>query len=160
MEEVIKTSILIIILFLIPLLALSQESINAAGASAKTAEGSISFSLGQIGYNSAYSESGSINMGVQQAYQVTTVSVDDEWATDISLFPNPAIDRIYINTDPASAPGMRYQLFDMQGNLLKSGRLEDAVTPVSLGSLAAATYFIRITDTNRKSKTFQIIKNK
>lgn len=68
----------------------------------------------------------------------------DRW----SLFPNPAIDNMYISGQQSGG----WELFDQNGMLLRSG--EQNIVPVS--DLAAGTYILHITQGDRtESHTFQ-----
>ena len=53
-----------------------------------------------------------------------------------------------------------YQLYDMMGKLLLSERLIDIKTTISMANLAPSTYFLKVTDNQKVSKTFKVVKTK
>ena len=64
-----KTTFLILFIF-ISLVSISQESVNASGGNATGSGGSISYTIGQIDYIEASGVGGSVNQGIQQAYEI------------------------------------------------------------------------------------------
>ncbi len=54
---------------------------------------------------------------------------------------------------------MSYQLFDMQGKILKSKKITGKQTDIVMGNLVPATYFVKVIQRNKEIKTFKIIKN-
>ena len=53
---------------------LGQTSINSSGGNTSTDNGSISYTLGQLTYQSASNLSGSFGQGVQQTYNISTLN--------------------------------------------------------------------------------------
>ncbi len=70
-----------------------QTSTNASGGGTSNASGSISYSIGQVTYQSVSNTSGSVNQGVQYAYEISTLSLEEN-ALNLSLmaYPNPTQD--------------------------------------------------------------------
>ena len=75
--------------------AMAQESINATGGNASGSGGSASYSVGQIVYTTTTGTSGSVAAGVQQPFEISTVTGIEE-ANGINLtvtaYPNPTTD--------------------------------------------------------------------
>ncbi|WP_180277187.1 T9SS type A sorting domain-containing protein [Chryseobacterium sp. 52] len=69
----------------------------------------------------------------------------------IALFPNPVKDILYINAPEEN--GYYYQMYNMSGQLVKSGKFENSKT--NLSSLTSGIYLIRI---NNAEKMVKIIK--
>jgi Secretion system C-terminal sorting domain len=61
----------------------------------------------------------------------------------ISFFPNPVKEELHIKT-PDNREGYYYQIYNMSGQLVKSGKFENGKT--SLSSLMTGTYLLRIND--------------
>ncbi|WP_157859425.1 T9SS type A sorting domain-containing protein [Chryseobacterium angstadtii] len=68
-----------------------------------------------------------------------------------SLFPNPVKDMLYINAPERD--GYFYQIYNMSGQLMKSGKFENGKT--NLSALISGIYLIRI---NNSEKMVKIIK--
>lgn len=73
----------------------AQNTISASGGNASGSGGSVSYSVGQIVYTTNTGTNGSAAQGVQQPYEISVVTANEE-ALDISLemvvYPNPATD--------------------------------------------------------------------
>ncbi len=67
-----------------------QTSVNTAGGEVKNASGSVSYSIGQVAYTSVSNSNGSVSQGVQQAYQISTLNVEEKvFNFSLSVYPNP-----------------------------------------------------------------------
>jgi len=55
--------------------------------------------------------------------------------------------------------GIYYQLFDMNGKLIKSDKISKRQTNIKIGSLDAANYFVKVMQGNKEIKTLKIQKN-
>ena len=75
----------------------AQESINVSGAELSGNTGTISYSVGQVVYNTHAMPGASFAEGVQQPYEISTVSGIDipEIVLQMSTYPNPTTD--YLN---------------------------------------------------------------
>lgn len=69
----------------------------------------------------------------------------------ISLFPNPVKNTLYINV--SQEKGYYYQIYNMSGQLVKSGKFEN--TKTDLSSLGSGVYLVRI---NNSESLVKIIK--
>jgi hypothetical protein len=140
----------------------AQQSTNASGGNATGTGGTVSYSVGQMNYTTNTGTGGSACQGVQQPYEIFTVtSVDEAKDLNINLsaFPNPTFDNLTLKVESASTKNLSYSLFDMNGKLLATQKLEGTETKISMNNYAAATYFIKIIENNNTIKTFKIIKN-
>jgi hypothetical protein len=74
-----------------------------------------------------------------------TTSIRDIDNTDITIYPNPFLDRITID-----APGYKnYEINDCMGIKLKEGIIDE--TPIDLQGLSAGIYIVILTDAVKKS---------
>jgi hypothetical protein len=142
-------------------LAQAQESSNASGGDAIGSGGTIAYSVGQIVYTSNTGVTGTVNQGVQQAYEIFTVGIKEtELNISLSVFPNPIVDNLTLQISVYNNEKLSYQLFDMQGKLLKNGQVTEQQTQISTASLPPATYLIHVVNQeNKKVQSFKIIKN-
>lgn len=140
----------------------AQESINTSGGEASGNGGSVSYSVGQINYQTHTGTGGSVAGGVQQPYEISVVTAIEE-ATGIMLsvtaYPNPTNDYLTLSIDGFEASDLSYQLYDVNGKRLQSKEFTDNQTRIDLGNLVPAIYFVKVFQGNSEAKTFKIVKN-
>lgn len=136
----------------------AQESVNAAGGDATGAGGSASYSIGQPFAAYYSSSSGSVSEGVQHAYEVFLTDVKEElsWNAEVNLFPNPTTNLISIELTQPTA--YRYQLYSLDGKLLQDKEVTDRRTEVNMQDYPAATYLLKIMNSEGKFQTYKIVK--
>lgn len=141
--------------------AQAQESANTSGGDATGSGGSVAYSVGQVSYTTISSSTGKISQGVQQAYEIYTVGINES-NTNVSLlvYPNPTQDEIMLEIQNLLILDLYYELTDFQGKILKSEQLGSSQTKVSMVSFDPTCYFIHVKDQeNSTIKSFKIIKN-
>ena len=140
----------------------AQNTIPASGGNASGGGGTISYSIGQVVYTTNTGTNGSATQGVQQPFEISVVTGIEE-AKDISLefsvYPNPATEFIRLKIKNYVIENLRYQLFDIYGNLLQNNKIEGNETNISMQSFFPATYILKVIQGNKEIKTFKIIKN-
>ncbi len=145
----------------------AQESINTTGGNASGSGGTVSYSVGQVMYNTHTGTNGSVAEGVQQPYEISVV-IGIEEAKDINLllsaFPNPTDD--YLTLEIQSIVQTQYfaSLYDLNGKLLQKIPIINQLTRIEMNNLAPATYFLKVTVktqdfASQEVKTFKIVKN-
>jgi len=159
-QKKIKLSALLLLIGLTGIQA--QITIPASGGDASGNGGTVSYTLGQIVYTTNANSNGSVAQGVQQPYEISVVTGIEE-AKDISLeiiiYPNPATDFIKLKIEDYDVENLRYQLYDINGSLIKDSKVEDQETNITMQNLLPSAYFLKVTENNRVVKTFKIIKN-
>ncbi|WP_339697124.1 T9SS type A sorting domain-containing protein [uncultured Marixanthomonas sp.] len=162
-----KTKLLGEVLFLAFAFSLStlsaQQAIIVTGGDVSGSGGTVAYSIGQIDYTTNTSDSGTISQGVQQAFEIYTLDVKDpELNISLSVFPNPTTNNLTLQIQNYKEEGLAYQLYDLQGKMVKTGAISGAETHISLGNLSSATYFLKVVEENNPSaykQSFKIIKN-
>ena len=142
-------------------MAKAQESVNSSGGDAAGSGGSVSYSVGQLFYtNSGGGNNGSIAQGVQQAYEIYTLNLDEiSEVTSMQLYPNPTQNRIILNIEDYQNEDMSYQIFDLQGRKISEGEIENQKTSINMSAYESSTYLIHVKDQHQKiNQTFKIIK--
>jgi hypothetical protein len=154
-----KTHIILSLLMAVPVFA--QEANVASGGNASGSEGIASYTVGQVIYTTHFESTVSVSQGVQQAFEIQTVlSLPDHHDTILlSVYPNPTQNILTLDIQNISLEALQYQLFDLQGRLLRSGKIIESQTFLSLEILPAATYLLQVLDASKEVKTFKIIKN-
>lgn len=161
----IKTNIIRLLILTIGLswsdFAQSQQSSNAAGGDATGSGGSVAYSVGQIVYTTHTGSTGSVAQGVQQAYEIFSIGINEtELNSSLSLFPNPIVDNLTLQISDFNKEKLSYILFDTQGKLLSNGQVTAQQTQINTASLLPATYFIKVLNQeNKQVQSFKIIKN-
>lgn len=139
----------------------AQDSINTSGSNALGVGGSVSYSIGQIVYNTNIGSSGSVAQGVQQAFEISMLDVKNTtFNVTLNAFPNPTADNLTLQISNFNNDKLSYQLYDIQGKQLDSGQITTQETQINTSSLPSSIYFIYIIDQdNKKVQSFKIIKN-
>ena len=138
----------------------AQESINASGAELSGNNGTISYSIGQVVYHTHTMEGASFAEGVQQPYEISTISGIDipEIVLQLSAYPNPTTDHLNLQIGNYNQEKLAFQLFDVSGKLLLDEAITDSNTVIDMNRFAMATYYLTISDNQKPIKTFKIIK--
>lgn len=139
----------------------AQQTASAAGGDASGSGGSASYTIGQIVYTSNTGTSGTMLQGVQQPYEIYVTSGIENTLVNLSIstYPNPTRDNLMLSIDNLENNNFVFQLFDSNGKLVRSGKIIENKTIINMEELAAASYFVRVTNNSSEVKTFKIIKN-
>jgi hypothetical protein len=142
-------------------LAQAQESVNASGGEATGSGGIVAYSVGQVVYNSNNGVNGTVDQGVQHAYEILTVGTNETTlAVSLSAFPNPINENLTLQISNYNNEKLSYQLVDLQGKLISKGQVTSQQTHINTSSLPSTTYFINVENQeNKKVQSFKIIKN-
>ena len=128
----------------------AQQAIAATGFDATGSGGSSSYSVGQIDY-SAKGANNEITEGLQQPYEIVTLAVSDNGNVEknISLYPNPVKDILFVDFNQEKFSNSTYQLYDAQGKLIKNGNFSQKKNELNFSMLPASVYIIRIFSDNK-----------
>ena len=140
----------------------AQEVTPAAGGNATGSGGSVSYSVGQVFYNTIPGSNGTVAQGVQQPFEIYVYTGIKEAAgieLILSVYPNPASDFLILRVENYESPNLMYRLYDIQGKLLKTNRIIESKEKIHMIDLTPAVYFLKVSDGDKEIKTFKIIKN-
>ena len=153
---------LLAIMLSLTLQSKAQETNPASGGEAFGAGGKVSYTIGQIVYTTASSMSGSMAQGVQQPWEITVVSAEEE-ASEISLeinaYPNPTTGFLNLKVESFPLDNLSYQIFDLRGVLLKSQTVENGQSRINMEDLANSVYILKVIQGDRDVKVFRIVKH-
>ena len=137
-----------------------QTSVNASGGGTSNASGSISYSIGQVAYQSVSNSSGSVSQGVQHAFEISTLSLEEN-ALNLSLsaYPNPTQELLNLRVGNYKQEKLAYKLFDFQGKVISEASMLSEETTIDMKQLPVATYFVEVHNDAKKVHVFKIIKN-
>jgi hypothetical protein len=139
-----------------------HESIPATGGNASGSGGSVSYSVGQVVYNTNTGTNGSVAQGVQQPFEISVVTGIDETkgiTLQCTVYPNPTIDFLTLKVENYTIDALTYQLYDVNGKLIDSQKIEGNEAIIAISNLVPATYFLKVIQSDKELKTFKIIKN-
>ncbi|NLL28110.1 MAG: T9SS type A sorting domain-containing protein [Bacteroidales bacterium] len=138
----------------------AQTSVNASGGDASGNGGSVSYSVGQIVYTSDKGNGGTVDQGVQHAYEIFTIGINEtDMSISLTVFPNPTTENLTLQINDYNNEKLSYQLFDMQGKELSKEQIVAQQTLIDMSSLPTATYFLNVVNQeNKKVQSFKIIK--
>lgn len=143
------------------LVVFSQSNTVTTGKTATGATGSATYSIGQIDYQTNSGSSGTISQGIQQAFEIVTLSTNDIPQIQLvaTVYPNPTVQDITLTIKEYDLTNLEYTLFDLQGRIISNGKITQNETQIEMGHLSSANYFLKVSQANKDLKTFKIIKN-
>lgn len=139
----------------------AQQTTASAGGDASGIGGTGSYSIGQVIYTTNASPTGSVAQGVQHAFEIFTVSINEtELNISLTAFPNPTTENLTLQISDYNNEKLSYQLLDMQGKQISKGQVTTQQTQINMSGLPSASYFIFVENQeNKKIQSFKIIKN-
>ncbi len=159
-----KRTALIFFYFGLAITALSQtaspELISSAGDYFNNLSYQLEWSLGECVTSTLGSGPYTIAQGFHQhSYNIETF-IDNLSGSEISIsvYPNPATDRVSIRLIPATPEHLKYILFDINGKILLNEEIVNVPGQLNFSSYNNGVYFLNIKRENRLIKSFKIIK--
>ncbi len=145
---------------LISSVGFAQQDVVSSGGDASSSGGSVSYSIGQVAYESASGSNGSINQGVQQPFEIFVLDIPElDEPFSAWLYPNPATISVILSVDTTKeGTGLVYELTDITGKIIRSGRIISDETSINVEQYAEACYFLNVLDGNKRVKTFKLLK--
>lgn len=139
----------------------AQSAIPAAGGNSSGTGGTVSYTVGQITYQTISGSTGTVAPGVQQPFEISIVTALEKTegiTLDYKVYPNPAADILTLIIRPFGEENVRFRLYDLNGVLLQDKKIESEVTEISMQNLSASVYLMKIIVDHQEVKTFKIIK--
>ena len=139
----------------------AQNSVNASGGNLSGANGSVSYSVGQMVYMTNSGTNGSNAQGVQQPYEISEVlsSIDySELISDLKIYPNPSTDHIKINFINLNNLNLSLKIIDINGKVIKKEDYLQNETTIDVSSYSSNIYFLNIMNKDKLIKSFKLIK--
>ncbi len=141
--------------------SIAQQASISSGGNATGSGGSVSYSVGQVAYTTQTGSTGFVTQGVQQAFEIFTLGVNDfpEIKLSMSVYPNPTISNITLKVEDLSLNDLNMELFDINGKKIQTIKIQNTNTVIELENLPSSTYILKVERENKTIKTFKIIKN-
>jgi hypothetical protein len=136
----------------------AQDLISTGGDFFQQNSGSISFTIGEPIIETIENDGNNITLtqGFQQATPNIITGIETLDDVLVNIYPNPTTDYIHVKQDEPKY--LDYQLFDLNGVMVKNDKLVGLETKVSLAEYLPSVYILKIINDNAECKTFQIIK--
>ena len=138
----------------------AQTTVHTSGGDASGSGGKISYSVGQMIFTTHKGTNGSIEQGVQHAYDIISGINDAKFITlQCSAYPNPTNDFLTLKIEVQAKMQFMVSLFDPNGKLLLNRQTDASETIIPMEKLVPGTYFLKVYDSKKVIKTFKIVKN-
>lgn len=139
----------------------AQQSVAGSGGESSGSGGTASYTIGQVFFTTISGDYSFVAQGVQQAYEISVTSINNlrDINLEIIAYPNPTKGDLWLKVESFLGQTISYQIYNQNGKLLKSEKIIDAETNISLSNYSVSTYFLRIISDTKELKTFKIIKN-
>ncbi|WP_348825400.1 T9SS type A sorting domain-containing protein [Flavobacterium aestuarii] len=139
-----------------------METIIASGNNATGSSGTVTYSIGQVFYTYIGESIYNVAQGIQHQEASENLGTPDniEPKAEIIIYPNPTSDFVNVNMKGLELEKgtQSYQLYDIQGRLLKQNKISQDETQINLSGLTPSLYMLRVNINNKVSKTFKILK--
>ena len=155
-----KTIIVLTFSIIFSFASQSQDTVAISGGEASGSGGTSSYTLGQVFYTATTTGNGSISQGVQQSFELFTLSNQQLMTVNLEalVYPNPSSDYVKLNITDSALTDLSYILMNIQGKVLLSAKISSLNTSISLYGLSVGTYLLKVSQKNNELKTFKIIK--
>ena len=137
-----------------------QTSVVTSGGFVSNNSGSISYSIGQVAYQSVSNTSGSVSQGVQHAFEISTLSLEEnKFNFTLNAFPNPTTENLNLRVGNYKQEKLAYKLIDLEGKVISEASMLSEETTIDMKQLPVATYVVEVHNEGKKVHVFKIIKN-
>lgn len=139
---------------------IAQENFVSSSDNATGASGTSSFSVGQTFYTTTQNANGSLSEGVQQAFEIETLSNPEFELVKLGVktYPNPTTDRLILSVEEIDVKNTSFEIHDVHGRLVISKAIDSNTNVIEMSSYASGIYILTMKMQNTPLKTFKIIK--
>jgi hypothetical protein len=155
-----KKYILGTLFFLAPFFIISQEIISPSAGDSSGSGGSLSYTIGQVFFNTIESDYGSLVQGIQQPFEFQTLSTPALLTVQLTAvtYPNPTTEFVLLKISDTALENLQYTLFDLNGKTIDSKKINSFSTKITMKNFGIGMYLLKLTKNNQPLKTFKIIK--
>jgi hypothetical protein len=155
-----QTQIILLSALLFAFQLSAQNNFTAGGGEIKGEGGSVSQSIGQLSYTTIGDDNYQATQGLIQVYEIQVIGGIEN--TEIGLFynayPNPVAEELTLMVENYDKQQLEYELFDVLGKRIGSGKITDKMTLISTVDLIPAAYFLHVMHRGKAEKSFKIVK--
>ncbi len=138
----------------------AQEVIATGGDYNSNSSGSVSYTIGELA-TASYTSGDIVLLEGFQSGSIEIADVIDLINVDfaISAYPNPVVAELKLIIENAQGKSLQYQVFDINGKLLKQNLIEADETTISFSNMVIAIYVVKVIDAKKAEiKSFTIVK--
>ena len=152
-----KTELLLImVLFFAVISTKAQDIIATSGDYQETANGSLSWTIGEP-VTETVSNGNILTQGFQQSRIIVSAILElNTSKINVSIFPNPTNE--FVKIVSSENDDYKIQLFNINGKLLVEKQINKTDNTINMREFTNGTYLLKVTDKNRETTTYQIIK--
>lgn len=154
-----KKNLLLLFLFLLIVFCQGQQTLDASGGNASGSNGNVSFSIGQLTYQSSSDSNFSVTQGVQQPFEISTTLGANltNLTLEIKVYPNPTASKLFLNYGDLRK-NSSYQLFDENGRLILERKISESLSEIEMDKYTSGIYILKVFENSTVIKSFKIIK--
>lgn len=145
--------------------SIAPQSVNSSGTKMSQANGSLSFTVGElVVLNLSDSEGNTLGGGFTAGATLTTVNIQETDVTvlDVSVFPNPTSDLVNIRINHSTIEQVVVFISDLQGKEVYNGIYAGISNTIGINTseYAPGTYLLSLKNNNNQVLgTYKIIKH-
>jgi opacity protein-like surface antigen len=139
----------------------AQTAVVGAGGEATGSGGTVSYSVGQVVYQTNNGTTYNETQGVQQPYEISVVTGDVSLKginLSCKVYPNPSTTYLQLEIKNENLNNLQFQLFDITGKLLQTEQISASTTKINMADYPASTYLLQVMTSGETVQTFKIIK--
>ena len=145
--------------------SIAPQSVNSGGTKMTQANGSLSFTVGElVVLSQTDSQGNTLGGGFTAGATLTTVSIQETDASvlDVKVFPNPTTELVNIQINHSTLDQVLVTITDLQGKEVYSAKYAGIsnVIGINTASYSTGTYVLSLKNlTNQVLGTYKIIKH-
>jgi hypothetical protein len=154
-------TVLLILLVINTLGLFSQSSINSSSSEIKTANGSVSLTIGQVFYQDFIAVGGeSLSQGIHTPFEISTTLGIENIGINLEMFvyPNPIVDHLNLSFKQVEIEDLSYMVYNLLGKEIINKKITTNQTVIDFKNVKNSVYFLKVFKKNQLIKTFKIIK--
>jgi len=138
----------------------TQQVVASSGGTGQFNDTNIEWTLGETVIATLSSDNMLITQGFQQPeLTVTVIKSDHDMPGVLEAYPNPTNDLLMIEVENKEFIDFQYVLYDMNGKVLEKKALISTVTGIAMNNHPPGVYLLKITQSDKEIKMFEIVKN-
>ncbi|MBK6284487.1 MAG: T9SS type A sorting domain-containing protein [Draconibacterium sp.] len=123
----------------------AQQVISSAGTNSIGTDVQLSWTLGETVTESLTGPNFILTQGFHQGnLKVTAIGINPNAGFLISVYPNPVLSELILEVSTSGNPNLSYQLFDLEGKLIISQKVENFPEIINMNIYSSGTYLLKI----------------
>jgi hypothetical protein len=131
--------------------SIAPQSVNSGGTKMTQANGSLSFTVGElVVLSQTDSEGNSLGSGFTSGATISTATIQEPDAEllNVNVFPNPTTDLITVSIQDTKLSDLIIEVTDLNGKIVSSGKYAGISNNIGINtsSWERGTYFLNLKD--------------